>query len=125
MHTKFQYQQLYCQSFTIQKLQSNVADLFDDFPSVLLQELTQEKHELRIRLENVEAEYETTVKDLQHEITSLRHELEEQQVTTRQGDRTRSQIVHELNQQNERLAEQLRKVGTLQYISYLFCAFRF
>lgn len=58
----------------------------------------------------MEAEYETTVKELQHEISALRHELEEQQLTARQGDRTRSQIVHELNQQNERLADQLRKV---------------
>ena len=76
-----------------------------------LQELTQEKHELRLRLENIETEYENTVKELQSDIALLRHDLEEQQEQSRQGDRTKSQIVHELTQQNERLTEQLKKVS--------------
>ena len=76
------------------------------------QELTQEKHELKLKLESVESEYETTVRELQNDISQLRHEYEESQEQSRQSDRTRAQIVHELNQQNARLAEQLNDVST-------------
>ena len=89
---------------------------FLSMPSVCsihsFQELTQEKHELKLKLESVKSEYETTVRELQNDISQLRHEYEESQEQSRQSDRTRAQIVHELNQQNARLAEQLNDVST-------------
>lgn len=75
------------------------------------QQLKQENHELRMRSESLESEYEMTIKELQNDVTTLRKELDEQQTQHVQGDRSRSQIVHELTQQNERLTEQLKKVG--------------
>ena len=63
-----------------------------------------------MRSETLESEYEMTIKELQNDVTVLRRELDEQQTQQLQGDRTRSQIVHELTQQNERLTEQLKKV---------------
>ena len=77
-----------------------------------LQQLKQENHELRMRSETIESEYEMTIKELQNDVTTLRHQMDDQQTQQMQGDRTRSQIVHELTQQNERLTEQLKKVSS-------------
>ena len=63
-----------------------------------------------MRGETLESEYELSVKELQNDVTTLRSELDAQQTQQVQGDRTRSQIVHELTQQNERLTQQLKKV---------------
>ncbi len=67
---------------------------------------------MRMRVETLESECEATVKELTAEVTALRRELDDQHTQQQQGDRTRSQIVHELTQQNERLTEQLKKVRT-------------
>ena len=85
---------------------------FKTFIFFSLQQLKQENHELRMRSETIESEYEMTVKELQNDVTTLRHQMDDQQTHQMQGDRTRSQIVHELTQQNERLTEQLKKVSS-------------
>ena len=70
----------------------------------------QEKHELKLKLETVESEYETTCRELQTDVAALRQELQQEKAQSRQGDKSKSQIVTELTQQNERLTAQLRKV---------------
>ena len=65
-----------------------------------------------MRSETIESVYEMTIKELQNDVTTLRHQMDDQQTQQMQGDRTRSQIVHELTQQNERLTEQLKKVSS-------------
>ena len=70
-----------------------------------------------MRSETIESEYEMTIKELQNDVTTLRHQMDDQQTQQMQGDRTRSQIVHELTQQNERLTEQLKKVSS-EFLSF-------
>ncbi len=65
-----------------------------------------------MRTESVESEYEMTIKELQSDVTTLRHELHETQTAQAHGDKSRGQIVRELTQQNERLTEQLKKVSS-------------
>ena len=76
-----------------------------------LQELTQEKYALKMHLDNVQSECEMTIKDLHTDIKGLKRQLEQQTETNRDGDRTRSQVIHELTKQNERLNEELRSVS--------------
>ena len=78
---------------------------------IYFQELTQEKHELRLRLESIEGQYELTVRDLQHEVSQLRDDLADQEETLRVGERSHSQALTDAKRQNEHLAEQIHKVG--------------
>ena len=90
-------------------------NLFSPIHLCWIQEVTQEKHGLRLRLEALEEEYESTARELQSDISGLRKELDEEREQTQTSDKNRSQVIAELTQQNERLTEQVRKV----YMSYI------
>lgn len=64
-----------------------------------------------MRLDNVNGEYDNTVRELQWDITQLQQQLQERVQLSQESDKDRCQIIRELTQQNERLTEQLRKVG--------------
>ena len=84
-----------------------------------LQELIQEKHELRLRLEGLEQEYEVTVRELHHDVASLRHELGKTQEAAQASERAKNAVIQELTQQNERLTDQLKKVSCPKVVSHL------
>ena len=86
------------------------------------QELEQERHALRLRLESLEAEYENTVKELQDDVSQLRQELHEQQQQLTAGDKDKVNMIRELTQQNERLTDQVQKVRSfnLPWICKIF-----
>lgn len=84
------------------------------FKTIYLQELTQERHSMKLKLESKETEYESTVRELQGDISQLKDELEQQLEQARERDRAKSSVVSELTQQNERLTEQLKKVDFLK-----------
>ena len=76
-----------------------------------LQELKQEKYDVKLRLERVQDEYDMTLKDLQQEMSQVREELNEREDTTRRTDCAKSEVLKELTQQNQRLTQQIRKVS--------------
>ena len=80
-----------------------------------LQVLTQERHKYKLKFESKETEFDSMVREFQGEVGVAEQALQQQQQQSEQGDRSRSQIVQELTRQNERLTEQLRKVGLSQY----------
>lgn len=74
--------------------------------------MEQEKHELHLKLEKTEAEYENTVKELQFDISQLRHELQSQQHQSHTDDKERLDIIRELTLHNERLREESQRAGS-------------
>ncbi|CAH1802515.1 unnamed protein product [Owenia fusiformis] len=94
-----------------EELQRQNEDLTKEYTQKI-ENLTQEKYELKIRLESAEGEYKNTVRELQNDIAILKQQLEEQQYHSKISEREKIQIVQQLQQQNDRLNEQLRMVAT-------------
>lgn len=72
--------------------------------------MTQEKHALKLKLDNLRTEYDSTVRELQNDISLLHDALEERQSESKNGNREKFHIIEELHQQNEKLSAQLKKV---------------
>ena len=53
------------------------------------------------------------MRELQNDITLLSKALEEKDSDHRNGHKEKSDVIEELMQQNEKLAEQLKKVGMI------------
>jgi predicted RNase H-like nuclease (RuvC/YqgF family) len=60
-------------------------------------------------MEKMEAEYENTIKELQYDISHLRHELQKQQHQSGNGGKAATEKIRELGVQNERLKEDIRQ----------------
>lgn len=78
-----------------------------------MQNLEQEKHELRQRLERREGEWEGRVAELETDVQQLKGELEKHKVQLREADRDKTHIITELSEQNHSLLEQLSRVSAL------------
>lgn len=63
------------------------------------QALEQERHGLHLKLENLEGEYENTVKELQYDISQLREELDRNRHETYAGEKDRINRIQDLTQQ--------------------------
>lgn len=63
------------------------------------QALEQERHGLHLKLENLEGEYENTVKELQYDISQLREELARNKHETYAGEKDRINRIQDLTQQ--------------------------
>ena len=55
------------------------------------------------------------MKELQNDISQYQLELEKHKQQASVSDKNRSQLVQDLTQQNERLTEQIKKVGLFSY----------
>uniref|UniRef100_T1JL17 Uncharacterized protein n=1 Tax=Strigamia maritima TaxID=126957 RepID=T1JL17_STRMM len=91
-----------------QELSQSHERMVEDFTQKL-EQLEQEKHGLRRKLETVESEYESKIVELQSDISVLRKEFGQQQLSMGQTDRDRSLILNELTEQNQRLTVQLKQ----------------
>ncbi|XP_041347863.1 bicaudal D-related protein homolog isoform X2 [Gigantopelta aegis] len=76
-----------------------------------IEQLEQEKHELHLRIEKIEREYENTVKELQYDISQLRQELYTSKMHSAMSEKEHSQLIRELTQHNEKLTEQVRQAS--------------
>ena len=65
----------------------------------LFQELKQERYGLHLKFENLEGEYENTVKELQYDITQLRDQLERHRQETHIDDRDKNRKIQTISQQ--------------------------
>lgn len=87
--------------------------LVEDY-TLRIDELEQERHALRLRLESLEAEYENTVKELQDDVSQLRQDLHDQQQQLTAGDKDKVNMIRELTHQNERLTDQVQKAAEME-----------
>ncbi|XP_032680329.1 bicaudal D-related protein homolog [Odontomachus brunneus] len=79
--------------------------------SAKLENLEQERHLLRRRLEEARDESEARALELQADVETLRSQLEEQNERARRAERDQAALVAELTAQNTRLADQLREAA--------------
>jgi len=68
-----------------------------------LEQLEQEKHSLRRKLELLQDDYESRVIELKNDIANYRKRLTDQQDSARQMEKSEGKLVQELIEQNERL----------------------
>uniref|UniRef100_A0A6B0VCT7 Putative non-specific serine/threonine protein kinase n=2 Tax=Ixodes ricinus TaxID=34613 RepID=A0A6B0VCT7_IXORI len=73
-----------------------------------LEALEQEKHALRRKLDSVSGESDGRLSELQADLAQARQQLAEQQALLRSLDRERGAVVHEMADQNQRLAQELK-----------------
>ncbi|XP_051162077.1 bicaudal D-related protein homolog [Leptopilina boulardi] len=76
-----------------------------------LENLEQERHLLRRRLEEARDESDARALELEADVESLRSQLEEQSERSRRAERDQATLVVELTAQNTRLADQLREAA--------------
>lgn len=78
---------------------------------LFLQNLEQERHLLRRRLEEARDESDARALELETDVETLRSQLEEQSERARRAERDQATLVAELTAQNTRLADQLREAA--------------
>ncbi|XP_069507806.1 BICD family-like cargo adapter 2 isoform X2 [Ambystoma mexicanum] len=76
--------------------------------------LEQEKHDLRLRLEARESEWELHVAELENDLSTLRDQLQHQRSEQRDTSREKTHAVQELSEQNQRLVEQLSQAALVE-----------
>ncbi|KAH3891445.1 bicaudal D-related protein homolog [Dreissena polymorpha] len=74
-----------------------------------IEELEQERYGLHLKLENLQGEYELTVKELQYDVTQARDELERAVLDAQHDEKNNTRRIQTLAQQNERLSEELQQ----------------
>ncbi|XP_053376582.1 BICD family-like cargo adapter 1 [Mercenaria mercenaria] len=79
-----------------------------------IEALEQERHGLHLKLENLEGEYENTVKELQYDIAQLREELDRNKHDSYAGEKNKLNRIQELSQQNEKLLEELQNARRME-----------
>ncbi|XP_072746285.1 bicaudal D-related protein homolog isoform X1 [Anoplolepis gracilipes] len=79
--------------------------------STKLENLEQERHLLRRKLEEARNDSEARALELQADVETLRSQLEEQNERARRAERDQTTLVAELTAQNTRLADQLREAA--------------
>lgn len=77
------------------------------FLFVCLQSLEEEKHKLRLRLEQLEADYENRLIDVQTDCRLLEDKLHSQREENLRREREKSRLIDELGQQSQRLSSEL------------------
>ena len=92
-----------------QDLQAKNQSLIEQY-SQQIEDLNQEKYEIKLRLDRMQDEYEMTLRDLQLELSQVRDELSARDDSCKKSDAVKSEVLKELTHQNQRLTQQLRKV---------------
>ncbi|XP_022125359.2 bicaudal D-related protein homolog [Pieris rapae] len=80
----------------------------EDF-SKKLEELEQEKHLLRRRLDTNQGEYEARILELQNDIKELSAKIDSRDTSVKQRDEEKANLIAELTAQNSRLTAQLKE----------------
>ncbi|KAL4224187.1 coiled-coil domain containing protein 64 [Mactra antiquata] len=89
-------------------LEKKIEQVNDEY-SQRIEELEQERHGLHLKLENLEGEYEATVKELQYDIGQVKEELTRNKHEAYHNEKSRLSRIQELTSQNERLVEELQQ----------------
>ena len=86
---------------------------------VALQELEQGKHDLRLKLEGCQSQWESQVGDLERDVRELSVQVEQltQALSTSERDMTRAQQEHQEHTQH--LREQLNTVSHFPFVTSL------
>ncbi|RVE45536.1 hypothetical protein evm_009801 [Chilo suppressalis] len=74
-----------------------------------LEELEQEKHLLRRRLDTTQGEYEARLLELQNDIKELTTKIDSKDTSVKQRDEEKASLIAELTAQNSRLTAQLKE----------------
>ncbi|XP_047999595.1 bicaudal D-related protein homolog [Leguminivora glycinivorella] len=74
-----------------------------------LEELEQEKHLLRRRLDTTQGEYESRILELQNDIRELTTKIGSRDTSVKQRDEEKASLIAELTAQNSRLTAQLKE----------------
>ncbi|XP_026740913.1 bicaudal D-related protein homolog isoform X2 [Trichoplusia ni] len=75
----------------------------------IMQELEQEKHLLRRRLDTTQGEYEARLLELQNDIRELTSKIDSRDTSVKQRDEEKASLIAELTAQNSRLTVQLKE----------------
>lgn len=75
------------------------------------QGLEQGKHELRLKLEGCQSQWESQVSELERDVRELRSEVERLTKALAESERDRSRDRQEHSEHSQRLGEMLTKVG--------------
>lgn len=75
------------------------------------QGLEQGRHELRLKLEGCQSQWESQVSELERDVRELRSEVERLTKALAESERDRSQDREEHSEHSQRLGEMLTKVG--------------
>ncbi|XP_038217542.1 bicaudal D-related protein homolog [Zerene cesonia] len=89
----------------LKKEQEKAAEEF----SKKLEELEQEKHLLRRRLDTNQGEYEARILELQNDIKELSAKIDYRDTSVKQRDEEKANLIAELTAQNSRLTTQLKE----------------
>ncbi|CAH4028036.1 unnamed protein product [Pieris brassicae] len=85
----------------------------EDF-SKKLEELEQEKHLLRRRLDTNQGEYEARILELQNDIKELSAKIDSRDTSVKQRDEEKANLIAELTAQNSRLTAQLKESSAME-----------
>ncbi|CAF0819218.1 unnamed protein product [Didymodactylos carnosus] len=77
-----------------------------------IEHLEQERYELKIHVEQLRTEYENKIAELYDDVSLLRQELNINRRDIRQSDERNACILNELNEQNQKLSNDLQKSKT-------------
>ncbi|XP_013188368.2 bicaudal D-related protein homolog [Amyelois transitella] len=89
----------------LKKEQERIAEEY----SKKLEELEQEKHLLRRRLDTAQGEYEARLLELQNDIKELTTKIDTRDTSVKQRDEEKASLIQELTAQNSRLTAQLKE----------------
>jgi hypothetical protein len=81
----------------------------------VLQQLEQDRHLLRRKLESTQSECDTRLIELQADIRELNQTVTEREVVLKQTEREKAILIAELTEQNQRLTNSLKEVRALQF----------
>lgn len=79
------------------------------------QELQQGRYELRLKLDDCQAQWESQVSELERDVQELQVQVERLNQTLSEAEREKSRLKHEHSEQSQRLREQLQRVSDTYY----------
>ncbi|XP_052752093.1 bicaudal D-related protein homolog [Galleria mellonella] len=79
-----------------------------------VEELEQEKHLLRRRLDTAQGEYEARLLELQNDIRELTTKIDSRDTSVKQRDEEKASLIAELTAQNSRLTAQLKQSSAVE-----------
>lgn len=79
--------------------------------SALVQELEQGKHELRLKLEGCQSQWESQVSELERDVRELNAQVERLTQALAEAERDKSRAQQEHGEHSQRLREQLNTVS--------------
>ncbi len=75
------------------------------------QELEQGRYELRLKLDDCQAQWESQVSELERDVQELQAQVQRLSQSLSEAEREKSRLKHEHSEQSQRLGEQLQRVS--------------